>query len=131
MLTRNLKYTYPTGIALILVGYFIFSRVPQLISQITFCPLKTVTGIPCPACGSTRATSLLFHGNYWDAFLLNPLALVVNILIILSIFWMLHDIVKRKDTFIPSLKKDWNAKTKFIVFGILLANWIWNICKGL
>jgi hypothetical protein len=36
------------------------------------CPLFSITGIPCPGCGSTRATLALAGGDFIGAFLLNP-----------------------------------------------------------
>lgn len=38
------------------------------------CGLKTLSGLPCPACGSTRAFAALATGDVGHAFVLNPLA---------------------------------------------------------
>lgn len=40
---------------------------------IDLCPLHCFVGIPCPACGVTRSTCLLLHGDISGAFTLNPL----------------------------------------------------------
>jgi hypothetical protein len=40
---------------------------------IPLCPLKFVTGIPCPTCGGTRALRALGHGAVLAALRLNPL----------------------------------------------------------
>ncbi len=37
------------------------------------CILREITGVPCPACGSTRAFFAASHGRIAEAFLLNPL----------------------------------------------------------
>ncbi|MBI4890572.1 MAG: DUF2752 domain-containing protein [Acidobacteria bacterium] len=37
------------------------------------CPIKTLTGIACPGCGSTRALHALLHLRFVEAFALNPL----------------------------------------------------------
>jgi len=37
------------------------------------CPFRTVTGIPCPSCGTTRSLVHLAHGDIADSFILNPL----------------------------------------------------------
>ena len=41
------------------------------------CPLHVVTGIPCPTCGLTRGLGCLLHGNLMEAFLFNPLLMVL------------------------------------------------------
>ncbi|MCY2932301.1 MAG: DUF2752 domain-containing protein [Planctomycetota bacterium] len=41
------------------------------------CPMKTYTGLPCPACGTTRAVHAACTGHPADAWGLNPLAMIV------------------------------------------------------
>lgn len=41
------------------------------------CGLRTLTGIPCPLCGSTRALIAFSHFNLADAFRFNPLVAAV------------------------------------------------------
>lgn len=40
------------------------------------CPIKLLTGIPCPGCGMTRALFCLFTGNWALSFQMHPLAVV-------------------------------------------------------
>jgi Protein of unknown function (DUF2752) len=40
---------------------------------IPLCPLKHITGIPCPTCGGTRALRALGHGAFLAALRWNPL----------------------------------------------------------
>jgi hypothetical protein len=52
------------------------------------CPLRSVTGIPCPFCGMTRGVTAIVHGNFSAAFGLNPGAfLVVAMAIVLLVAW--------------------------------------------
>lgn len=44
-----------------------------VINVIIGCPFRNITGIPCPACGLTRATVCLFKGDIASAFKFNPL----------------------------------------------------------
>jgi hypothetical protein len=37
------------------------------------CLIKTLTGLSCPGCGSTRALHALLHLRFAEAFSLNPL----------------------------------------------------------
>jgi Protein of unknown function (DUF2752) len=40
------------------------------------CMFRTLTGLACPGCGSTRALHQLLHGHVGNAFTLNPLLLI-------------------------------------------------------
>lgn len=44
------------------------------------CPLRTITGIPCPLCGSTRGVIAAVHGHIGDALVLNPASIGVLVL---------------------------------------------------
>src|ERR1035438_8741256 len=41
------------------------------------CPLRTLTGVPCPFCGMTTATVAITHGNWAAAAGANPFAYLV------------------------------------------------------
>ena len=41
-------------------------------SNIVVCPTKLIWGVPCPGCGTTRATFLFMNGSIKDALMLNP-----------------------------------------------------------
>lgn len=116
-----------------IAGYFFLYYSSNSISGYTFCLFKNVTGFPCPACGSTRATVSLLHGNFLESILINPLSILTNILILISIIWMLTDLIRNKETYFFFMKKKWNLNWKITMLLILtiIINWIWNIKKEL
>ena len=120
-----------TIIFAILTGYFLFIFYPHFINNYSFCLFKDITGIPCPACGSTRATILLFKGEVLQSILMNPLALVTNFLIFVSLLWLIYEIITGRNDFMNFMKKDWSAKYKVLIAVIIIINWIWNIKKGI
>ena len=48
------------------------------------CPLRTLTGVPCPLCGSTTSVEDVFRGHVLDALQANPLgpAVIVAALVL-------------------------------------------------
>jgi hypothetical protein len=54
------------------LGSLFFYFNPGEASFFVPCPLRYVTGLECPGCGSQRAIHQLLHGNLKTAFGLNP-----------------------------------------------------------
>ncbi|MBD5461044.1 MAG: DUF2752 domain-containing protein [Lachnospiraceae bacterium] len=50
------------------------------------CPMRLLTGFPCPGCGGTRAAVLLLQGRFQEAFGMNP-AVFVWIPYVLYLLW--------------------------------------------
>ncbi|MBQ1973783.1 MAG: DUF2752 domain-containing protein [Paraprevotella sp.] len=101
----------------------------------TPCLFKNVTGIPCPACGTTRAIILIVNGRLWQSLLLNPLGLLAYVVMFILPFWWLVDAVRRRPTFAlcyARSEKFLQRKLVFWTFVLLMfLNMIWNIYKGL
>jgi hypothetical protein len=86
------------------------------------CPIRLLTGFPCPACGTTRSIGAFSTGDFDLAWSLNPLgfALIATILI-----WTLRiKVVNRffSDSLGRFSKKNKAYKTSILVF-IYGASW--------
>ncbi len=99
------------------------------------CLFKELTTVPCPSCGSTRSVKSLVRGDVWNAFYWNPFGIIISLTMILLPFWLIFDLIAKKNTFYifyigleKFLKNKWIAAAAII---LVLANWIWNITKGL
>ncbi|MCB1185053.1 DUF2752 domain-containing protein [bacterium] len=57
-------------------GLLLARLVPDLLLAVVHCPLREMTGWPCPTCGGTRAAILLASGRPAAAFAANPLVTV-------------------------------------------------------
>lgn len=44
------------------------------------CPMRTLTGIPCPFCGMTRAVVAALHGHVLESLRFNPAGILVVML---------------------------------------------------
>lgn len=49
----------------------------KIASLPSLCPFHTLTGVPCPGCGLTRAVVCLCHGRFSESLAFHPLALAV------------------------------------------------------
>ncbi len=99
------------------------------------CLIKQLTNIPCPSCGSTRAILSLLHGDVTRAFYWNPFGFIILGILFISPFWIIHDLIKRKQSLFLYFKEAEffiRKKTLAIPLIMLVAlNWFWNIYKGL
>lgn len=95
------------------------------------CLFKSVTSVPCPGCGGMRSATLLFHGDIAGALRTNPLSVLTIIFIGVSAIWLLADIIRNRDTYWEIYRRRWSRTATIIVILIILANWAWNIYKGL
>jgi hypothetical protein len=77
------------------------------------CPLRTLTGIPCPFCGMTRACIAAVHGHLGASLAFNPAGVLVVLAAIVALFR-------------PRLLTRVHVPTwaVFVAFGVL---WLWNI----
>ena len=97
------------------------------------CIIKNVTGIPCPSCGTTRAVQLLLQGNVLASLQMNPFGILVVLIMTIVPFWIIFDLIFKKDTFHKSyiqIEKTIRIKWLAVILIVLvLFNWIWNIYK--
>lgn len=95
------------------------------------CPFKAITGYPCPGCGGTRALIALLHGHIWEAIMINPLSVLLILFAVAAPVWLFIDCYRGTHTLKKLMRSRWPAPALIITALIILANWIWNICKGL
>jgi Protein of unknown function (DUF2752) len=56
--------------------------------NVVLCPLRRLTGVPCPFCGMTRSVTALVHGDLGASLALNPGGiLVVALAAVLLVLW--------------------------------------------
>jgi len=62
---------------------------PDLLSGIELCAFHALTGLQCPGCGMTRAFCAISHGQFADAWKLNPVSFYFYTLTILGLVYPL------------------------------------------
>lgn len=105
------------------------------------CPIKKLTGYPCPGCGTTRAVGFLFEGKIGEALYTNPLGLFVCVVLAVMAIAALYDLISGKHLykaifvtpFIQLKKKHKWAYIAMLALCFILAalNACWNYYKRL
>ena len=96
------------GMLAIAVAWPILPLHPQVA-----CPLRALTGVPCPLCGMTRAIVAAAHGHVGESLAFNPAGFLVLALAVVAI-----------------LRPGWLARLQLPMLSMLAivgALWVWNV----
>jgi len=134
-MNRKRLYTFVLGFTALSYLYLLLAAYGNHFSvNVTVCHIKRFTGFPCPSCGTTTAALLALHGNFYSAFLVNPIGLLAVVMLIVTPVWILIDLYQGDGSFhqfyekIQKLfKNNRYFLSAFIV--LILINWIWNFYK--
>lgn len=125
-LNLPLVYFFVAGAsALFAYVLHLLGRLPQLP-----CVFKTVTGYPCPTCGTTRSILHLLQWDIVSAFLYNPLFFLAGIVFIawgIYGFYILFSGKKVKVTF----TKNEGRFLKWGIWILFILNWIYLLVSGI
>ena len=131
---------YPFAVLAVVSGYtwIILNIVINNISDLSapvLCVFKTVTGIPCPSCGSTRSVLSIINGDFSRAMHHNPIGFILALTLIILPLWLIFDSVTGKRSMQNFYNRaEFYLKKKALIVPlivIILAIWVWNIFKGI
>ena len=92
------------------------------------CPIRLLTGIPCPACGTTRSVAAISEGRFSDALSLNPLGFIVIASLLVWSF-NLASIKKFNQELNHRFSKLATTSKVSILLAIYAITWILNIFR--
>ena len=91
------------------------------------CVFRSLTGIPCPSCGTTRAATAFLQGDLITAFINNPLAALAGLLFVvgapIAVIWT------TARWSVPSLSNPLPFWVRIGAVCLIAANWIYLIVK--
>jgi hypothetical protein len=93
------------------------------------CFFKAVTGLPCPACGSTRALGRLFALDLGGAFAMNPLTTVAALVLVP---WAIADLLllTRGRALDADVAPRLGVVLRVVAVVVIVLNWAWLVASG-
>jgi hypothetical protein len=132
--TRNRLYAFMLAVCAAGWAWLLMHLGNPANVQLQLCWIKATTGMPCPACGTTRAADALMHGRLVEAILINPLGFPVMMIMMASPAWILADLLRSNNSFFRAFgvieKKLSSRGIAIALIALVIANWIWNYYKG-
>jgi hypothetical protein len=99
-----------------------------LAPQLRPCNFRSLTGIPCPTCGTTRAATAFLNGDLLTAFAANPLAATAGLLFVVgapvAVLWT----IARWP--LPALPTPLPRWSRIAVVALIAVNWVFVIISG-
>lgn len=135
LFSNEIKRFYFLVSALLIVGwtwtlYYTYKDLPPDDSNFSMCLVRSVTGLPCPSCGTTHSISALLSGKFLIAARYNLLGYLALIFMIIFPLWILTDAIQSKQSLYNNFIYIKSKKSIIYLFLTLIAiNWIWNLCK--
>lgn len=107
----------------------------QLAGRLPACPLKSLTGLPCPGCGTTRAALALGDLDPLAAFAVSPLAAAAWVLLIAG--GLLAGGLALAGVEPPALSRwvdrwsgQWSLGARLAFLAALALNWLYLLYTG-
>jgi hypothetical protein len=93
------------------------------------CLFKAMTGLPCPACGSTRAVGRLFALDLGGAFAMNPLTTAAALVLVP---WAIADLVllTRGRALEADVAPRLGLVLRIVAVVAIALNWAWLVASG-
>jgi hypothetical protein len=121
---------FPFGL-LALFGFLAVRFATERVMQLAHCPLRDLTGLPCPTCGGTHAAVSLAHGRLAEAFSTSPLvaggAILFALWLIAGVITTLVPAWRRSIELSPGEKR--TARVLAVLIGV--CGWIWVIRQSI
>lgn len=94
------------------------------------CVFKTLTGLPCPSCGVTRAVIALSRGQLGQGLFMNPLAAIACGAALLYFVYAAAVLALRLPRLRPVLTPAGGRALRVATVAAIAINWVWLIATG-
>lgn len=97
--------------------------------KITVCPIKLLSGLPCPGCGTTRAIEMVLDGDMIGGIMMNPNIILVAAIAMGAPFILAANFLYGKD-YMRIADRWLNRRPVFIsIIFFEMTIWMYNIVR--
>ena len=97
--------------------------------KITVCPIKLLSGLPCPGCGTTRAIEMVLDGDMIGGIMMNPNIILVAAIAMGAPFILAANFLYGKD-YMRIADRWLNRRPVFISLIVFeMTIWMYNIVR--
>jgi hypothetical protein len=110
-------------------GLLLLRLYPDLVLGLTHCPLRDITGVPCPTCGGTHSAAGLAAGRWVEAMRTNPVVVVGGLVFGVWAFYSMAA------TLIPGLRRGLELSgrekkaARYLAAFLFVFAWLWQIAR--
>ncbi len=94
------------------------------------CQFKSITGYPCPTCGSTRCVQSLLEFDVISAFLFNPLVFIFGVFFVGWMLYGFYVLIQRKRIKLTFTDRE-GTYVRWGIAILFVLNWIYLIWAGI
>lgn len=102
---------------------------PQLEQGLPACPVKSISGLPCPTCGATRATLALAALSPGAALAANPLVTVAWLGVVIG--GLVAPVLAASNCPLPALPNRLPISVRLGTVALIAANWLYLYRGGI
>ena len=96
--------------------------------NIHICVIQNLFHIPCPGCGLTRGFLVIItKGDLVEAFKWNILSVPLFLWFVVSVIWIIVDIIRKQETLISFISKKMNPYFYLSLGIVVIITWIINL----
>jgi hypothetical protein len=121
---KRLRWALVGLLGVFLAVFAIIPLAPLGAGPLPFCGFRSLSGLPCPLCGGTRAAQATLQGDLARALYLNPLAIAVIAALVLLLLTAATELLRgRPLADWTALSQRWAPWSPVILLTVLLLWW--------
>ncbi len=110
------------GVVLAVLGLAVAASI-SISEGPVICPLRAVTGLPCPSCGMLRSANAVLHGHVGIAFTTNPLDTLFLLVVVpaMVVMWAVR-VLRRVAVLVELTRRERRVAWTALIVAVAL-NW--------